>query len=101
MDQLQSLEELTELLDGGHTLALLFSRPSCGACRTVKPRLAPLLRRFTAREVDLDTFPKLGRRYQVNSLPTLVVLNREDVLLYSPGCVDAAAVDREIRRIGV
>ena len=52
----------------------------CGPCRAVSPALEELARAFAGRvklvKVDVDGAPALTRRFAVQAVPTLVVLDR-------------------------
>ena len=52
----------------------------CGPCRAVSPALEELARTFAGRvklvKVDVDGAPALTRRFAVQAVPTLVVLDR-------------------------
>ena len=52
----------------------------CGPCRAVSPALEELARAFAGRvklvKVDVDGAPSLTRRFAVQAVPTLVVLDR-------------------------
>ena len=71
--------------------------PWCGPCRMVSPALEELARRFAGRvklvKVDVDTAPELSRRFEVRSVPTLMVLDRGRVVARQAGAAPAPALE--------
>lgn len=76
---------------------LLFFSPTSGRCRRVQGFLAQVLQRrhnhaaFTLRYVDVDEFPELTRRFGVDELPTIIVVERKRIAarLQQPrGCTE-------------
>lgn len=58
--------------------------PWCGPCRMVSPALERLAHRYAGRvklvKVNVDEAPQVSQRFQVQSIPTLVVLERGQVV---------------------
>lgn len=61
----------------------------CGPCRMVSPALEQLAREKAGQvklvKVDIDRAPKLAQRFSVQAVPTLMVLNRGEVIARQPG----------------
>ncbi|MEQ8837937.1 MAG: thioredoxin family protein, partial [Lacipirellulaceae bacterium] len=60
---------------------LQFSSPSCGPCRSMRPKVRRLHQAgYAVREIDVTREPQLAERYRVRSLPTFVTVvgNREE-----------------------
>lgn len=60
---------------------LQFSSPSCGPCRSMRPKVRRLHQAgYVVREIDVTREPQLAERYRVRSLPTFVTVvgNREE-----------------------
>jgi thioredoxin 2 len=70
----------------------------CGPCRMVSPALERLAQAYAGRiklvKVDVDRAPGLSRRFDVRSVPTLVVLDRGHVVARQSG----AAPEQALRR---
>ena len=74
---LDSLHELEQRIQCAAALAVWFSGPDCRVCSNLKPKLATLLeRRFPLLEtaqVDCDSSAEAAARYQVFTVPTLLI----------------------------
>jgi thioredoxin 2 len=72
--------DFAEIVDGpGIPVLLDLWAPWCGPCRAVSPALEALARQFAGRlklvKVNVDEAPEVGRRFEVQGIPTLVVLD--------------------------
>jgi thioredoxin 2 len=72
--------------------------PWCGPCRMVTPALENLAREYAGRvklvAVNVDEAPSVARRFEVQGIPTLVVLDRGSVVARQTG----AAPEHDLRR---
>jgi thioredoxin 2 len=70
----------------------------CGPCRMVSPALERLAEAYAGRiklvKVDVDRSPGLSRRFDVRSVPTLMVLDRGRVLARQAGAAPEPALRR-------
>jgi thioredoxin 2 len=70
--------------------------PWCGPCRMVSPSLETLARELAGRvklvKIDVDRSPELAARYQVQAVPTLMVLRNGEVLARQPGALPLTAL---------
>jgi thioredoxin 2 len=68
----------------------------CGPCRMVSPALeqvaADLAGRIKLVKVDVDASPTLSRRFDVQAVPTLMVLDRGEVIARQAGAARAPAL---------
>jgi thioredoxin 1 len=74
-----------------------FWAPWCAPCRAFGPVLAAASERHPEvgfARIDSDQEKDLRRAFEVESLPTLVVVRDHVLLLNRPGYVDAKALDR-------
>jgi thioredoxin 2 len=70
----------------------------CGPCRMVSPALERLAHDYAGRiklvKVDVDRAPGLSRRFEVRSVPTLMVLDRGRVVARQAGAAPEPALRR-------
>jgi thioredoxin 2 len=70
----------------------------CGPCRMVSPALERLAEAYAGRiklvKVDVDRAPGLSRRFDVRSVPTLMVLDRGRVVARQAGAAPEPALRR-------
>ncbi len=61
----------------------------CGPCRMVSPALEQLATEKAGQlklvKVDIDRAPTLAQRFSIQAVPTLMVLNRGEVIARQPG----------------
>jgi thioredoxin 2 len=70
--------------------------PWCGPCRMVSPALEQVARELAGQvklvKVNVDTSPRLSRRFDAQAIPTLLILNRGQVTARQTGAVPLAAL---------
>jgi len=79
----------------------------CGPCRMMQPVLEEIAGRMEAEikvaKVDTDKSPRLGNRYQVEALPTLILFSKGEVVERYVGYISAdeleVAVKKTLKRI--
>lgn len=74
----------------------------CGPCRMVSPALekvaADLAGKIKLVKVDVDAAPGLARRFEVMAVPTLLVLERGEVLARQAGAANAPALRQWVEK---
>lgn len=76
MKQLEHASQVDEILRGDGMSLLYLSRPDCGVCSAVKPKIRAMLEEFpriTAYDIDLDRMPALAGRFEVFTIPAVLV----------------------------
>ncbi|MGW3851832.1 thioredoxin family protein [Streptomyces fagopyri] len=68
----------------------------CGPCRTVGPALERVAHELAGRvklvKVDIDRSPRLAQRFQVQAVPTLLLLDRGELISRRTGAATAPAL---------
>jgi len=70
--------------------------PWCGPCRMVSPALEQLAKEHAGRvklvKIDVDGSPEVSRRYSVQSIPTLMILDHGEVVAKQIGALGLDAL---------
>lgn len=70
----------------------------CGPCRMVSPALEQLANEKAGQlklvKVDIERAPKLAQRFTVQAIPTLMVMNRGEVIARQAGAAPVNALRR-------
>jgi thiol-disulfide isomerase/thioredoxin len=96
----KNFEEM--LLNFGSSLVVVsFSTDLCGPCRLMKKELSRISTNIgdgvKVFSVDTDKFPKLGARYNISVLPTLVVFKEGQIQDRIEGIGKAHSVEERLR----
>lgn len=75
----------------------------CGPCRMLAPTLDKLAVEFSGKarivKVNVDKEPELATRYQVSSIPALVLIADGDVVAQSAGAASEVALRRALNQL--
>ncbi|MDI9888778.1 thioredoxin [Streptomyces sp. HNM0645] len=68
----------------------------CGPCRMVGPALEQVARELAGRiklvRVDVDQAPRIAQKFQVQAVPTLILMDRGEVIARQAGAAPAPAL---------
>ncbi len=76
MHVIEDAAHIEDVLSTEGMKLLYLSRPDCGVCTALKPRVAAMLEdfpRIEAYDIDLDRFPILAGRFEVFTIPAVLV----------------------------
>jgi thioredoxin 2 len=78
-----------------------FWAPWCGPCRMVAPEIARVASanagRLVVAKVNTDDVPELGERFQIRSIPTMMVFDRGREAARTSGAMPAAQIEAFVR----
>lgn len=84
MKQLTSNDSLDELLSQHKFSLLYFSASWCGPCKSMSPiveGVSGLMNgRFNTIKVDIDQLPTFAADYGIRSVPTLMLVNKDEII---------------------
>jgi thioredoxin 1 len=102
------LKELTdqnfraEILEADTPALVDFSAVRCAPCRSILPTIEALANDYRGRlkfgKLDVDEHPTTAQRYEVRSIPTLLVFRRGQVVAQIVGAVPRARIEAAIQR---
>jgi len=82
LNQFKNFDDMMEKLDV--PVLVDFYAQWCGPCVMMQPILEDVARRLEnearVAKVDTEKSPKLGSRYQVEALPTLILFNKGEIV---------------------
>ncbi|CAK7286850.1 thioredoxin [Streptomyces misionensis] len=74
----------------------------CGPCRMVSPALVKVATELAGRiklvKVDVDKNPRLSQRFEVQAVPTLLILDRGETVARQAGAAPAPALRRWVEQ---
>lgn len=78
MIEIKSFDEIDNLISEKELLLFDFWATWCGSCRMLMPILKQLeldMPEVTIATINVDEFPDLSARYDIQAIPTLVLFN--------------------------
>ena len=76
MTTIETLEEIERFVASGHMRLLYLSRPDCGVCTALLPKVKEMLAAYEGIEgayVDLDRLPAAAGKYSVFTIPGIIL----------------------------
>jgi thioredoxin-like negative regulator of GroEL len=63
---------------------LYFGAPWCGPCKSFKPLVEQTVKEMNVRwtDINVDYDPSLSQKYEVSSIPTIVIVDNQGGQLY-------------------
>ena len=63
---------------------LYFGAPWCGPCKSFKPLVEQTVKEMGVRwtDINVDYDPNMSQKYEVNSIPTIVIVDNQGNQLY-------------------
>lgn len=92
MTEYNSLEELKTFIHSGRIRLIYLSKPDCGVCTAIKPKIEEILQKYPEMQgtyVNMDLIPQSAGEFSIFTIP--------GILIY----VDGRETIREARYISV
>jgi len=74
----------------------------CGACRTVSPTIQRIAGEFKGKiltiKVNVDRKPNIAAQYQIQSIPTIMLFHKNQILIRLTGGLPYDALKAEIQK---
>ena len=95
-------ETFSDLINGDKPVLVDFTAEWCGPCKMMKPVLEELHQKMGDEiriiKVDIDQSPQASAFYNVNSVPTLILFQKGNILWRQSGVVPAPSLQKIINQ---
>ena len=95
-------ETFGEIIGGAKPVLIDFSAEWCGPCKMMKPILAELRQRMGDKirilKIDIDKSPVVSGAFNIQSVPTLMLIQNRNILWRQSGVVQANQLERIINQ---
>jgi len=89
-----------EVLQSQEPVIVDFWAAWCGPCRSMNPTIEVLAKDFKVCKVNVDTNQQLAARYNISSIPALLVFKDGRVVTQHVGVMSEASLRAEMERLG-
>lgn len=101
METRDTVAGVHELCAGEKMVLLYLSRPDCGVCTAIKPKVEELLSRYPkirAAYVDLDRLPSAAGEFSVFTIPAILVFTEGKESVREARYISMDLLEERIRR---
>ena len=93
-------ETFREIISGDKLVLIDFTAEWCGPCKMMKPILAELRQRMRDKirilKIDIDRSPAVADAFDIQSVPTLMLIRNHNILWRQSGVMHANQLERII-----
>jgi len=97
---LQEFHWKKEALEAGEPVLVDFWASWCPPCRAMSPVIEALAKEFKVCKVNVDTNPELAARYDISSIPALLVFKNGQIAARHVGVTPEADLRNEMQKWG-
>ena len=101
-DTTNKTETFADLINGEKPVLVDFTAEWCGPCKMMKPILEEIHDKMSDAiriiKVDIDRSPQASAIYNVNSVPTLILFQKGNILWRQSGVIPAPSLQKIINQ---
>jgi len=101
MENLNSIIEIKDFISSGDMRLLYLSRPDCGVCQALIPKIENMILDFPdldGRYIDLDQLPEAAGKYSIFTIPGILVFIKGKETIRKARYVSVEELKTEIKR---
>ena len=95
-------ETFNDILESGKPVLIDFFAEWCGPCKLMKPILTDLRKRMGDKirilKVDVDRSPVVSSAFEIQSVPTLMLIQNKNILWRQAGVMQAGQLEKIINQ---
>ena len=95
-------ETFNDIIQGDRPVLIDFFAEWCGPCRLMKPILTELRQRMGDKirilKVDVDKSPTVSSAFDIQSVPTLMLIRNKNIVWRQAGVVQAGELEKIINQ---
>lgn len=96
------METFNDIIKGDKPVLVDFFATWCGPCKVMSPTIESLGHELAgdARvlKIDVDKNPALSDQYRIQSVPTLIIFKKGEIVWRTSGVVDKSALLQQIKK---
>jgi len=104
METQDKKETFGEILAGDKLVLIDFTAEWCGPCKMMKPILEQVRQKVGDKirilKIDIDRSPAVSSAFDIHSVPTLMLIQKNSILWRQSGVVQANQLERIINQFG-
>ncbi len=101
MENLNSIIEIEDFISSGDMRLLYLSRPDCGVCQALIPKIEDMILEFSdleGRYIDLDQLPEAAGKFSIFTIPGILIFIQGKETIRKARYVSVEELKTEIKR---